>query len=250
MRGFLRRWKRRATELRDAGCDRAGDQEGRGDRRRKDGDGAHRFRGLRAAQGAADRGGAHRQQQPHRAGDPECFSNAASSARRGATSFCSSTWAWSRRTRRSWMRTSRRRRSRQARNEVEPLTHEQNDDIPADRKGARFITDRTATAAVSKWLAQNGWTVVTSELGYVPKNCPELTRRTARRRRRISAGTRRPRRRASRVGGDEVRAGRPRLGGSSLRRRGRDWSQIQDSFSDRRRCSHPSRSLPHGRAPA
>jgi len=60
-------------------------------------------------------------------------------------------------------------------NEVEPLTHEQNDDIPADRKGARFIADRAATAAVSKWLSQNGWTVVTSEFGYLPKSCPELT---------------------------------------------------------------------------
>jgi len=60
-------------------------------------------------------------------------------------------------------------------NEVEALSHEQNDDIPADKKGARFITDRTATAAVSKWLSSNGWTVVTSELGYVPKNCPDLT---------------------------------------------------------------------------
>jgi len=60
-------------------------------------------------------------------------------------------------------------------NEVEPLTHEQNDDIPTGTAGARFITDRTATAAVSKWLAQNGWTVVTSELGYVPKQFPELS---------------------------------------------------------------------------
>ena len=60
-------------------------------------------------------------------------------------------------------------------NEVEPLTHEKNDDIPADRKGARFIADRTATAAVSKWLSSHGWTVVTSELGYVPKNFPELS---------------------------------------------------------------------------
>jgi len=60
-------------------------------------------------------------------------------------------------------------------NEVEALTHEQNDDIPADRKGARFITDRTQTAAVSKWLGANGWTVVTSELGYVPKNHPTLS---------------------------------------------------------------------------
>lgn len=60
-------------------------------------------------------------------------------------------------------------------NEVEPLTHEQNDDIPADRKGARFITERTATAAVSKWLSSNGWSVVTSEIGYIPKQVAEIT---------------------------------------------------------------------------
>lgn len=60
-------------------------------------------------------------------------------------------------------------------NEVEPLTHDQNDDIPADKTGARFITDRTATAAVSTWLKENGWKVVTSELGYVAKNYPTLT---------------------------------------------------------------------------
>jgi YebC/PmpR family DNA-binding regulatory protein len=58
--------------------------------------------------------------------------------------------------------------------EVTPLTHDQNDDIPADRTGARFVTDRTQTAAVSKWLSQNGWSVVTSELGYVPKQLPDL----------------------------------------------------------------------------
>src|SRR5512142_1881463 len=29
-------------------------------------------------------------------------------------------------------------------NEVEPLSHDQNDDIPEDRAGARFLTDRTA----------------------------------------------------------------------------------------------------------
>jgi len=60
-------------------------------------------------------------------------------------------------------------------NEVELLTHEQNDDIPADKKGARFITDRTATAAVTSWLKSNGWSVVTSEIGYVAKNFPTLT---------------------------------------------------------------------------
>jgi YebC/PmpR family DNA-binding regulatory protein len=60
-------------------------------------------------------------------------------------------------------------------NEVEPLTHEQNDEIPADSAGAKFICERTAVAEVSKWLTAHGWTVVTSELGYVPKQFPELT---------------------------------------------------------------------------
>jgi len=60
-------------------------------------------------------------------------------------------------------------------NEVETLTSEQNDDIPEGAAGAKFICDRTAVAAVAKWLSQNGWTVVTSELGYVPKQVPELS---------------------------------------------------------------------------
>lgn len=60
-------------------------------------------------------------------------------------------------------------------NEVEGLNHGQNDDIPADKTGARFLTDRTNTHAVSTWLSENGWKVVTSELGYVAKNYPELT---------------------------------------------------------------------------
>jgi YebC/PmpR family DNA-binding regulatory protein len=60
-------------------------------------------------------------------------------------------------------------------NEVEPLSHEQNDDIPATAAGARFITDRAALHTVSKWLSQNGWTVVTSEMGFLPKNFPELS---------------------------------------------------------------------------
>lgn len=60
-------------------------------------------------------------------------------------------------------------------NEVTPLTHEQNDDIPADAFGARFVCDRTAVHTVSQWLGANGWSVVTSELGYVPKNMIKLT---------------------------------------------------------------------------
>jgi YebC/PmpR family DNA-binding regulatory protein len=60
-------------------------------------------------------------------------------------------------------------------NEVEPLAHQQNDDIPDGSAGARFLCDRAAVHAVSKWLSANGWTVVTSELGYIPKSFPELT---------------------------------------------------------------------------
>ncbi len=60
-------------------------------------------------------------------------------------------------------------------NEVEPLSRDQNDDIPENAAGARFLTDRAAVHGVSKWLSQNGWTIVTSELGYVPKNYPELS---------------------------------------------------------------------------
>jgi transcriptional/translational regulatory protein YebC/TACO1 len=60
-------------------------------------------------------------------------------------------------------------------NEVEALTHTQNDDIPEGTTGAKFICDRTALHAISQWLSQNGWTVVTSEMGYVPKQFPELT---------------------------------------------------------------------------
>jgi YebC/PmpR family DNA-binding regulatory protein len=60
-------------------------------------------------------------------------------------------------------------------NEVEPLTAAQNDDIPETASGARFLTDRAAVHAVSSWLSKNGWTVVTSEMGYIPKNFPQLT---------------------------------------------------------------------------
>ncbi|HEX8294875.1 MAG TPA: YebC/PmpR family DNA-binding transcriptional regulator [Chthoniobacteraceae bacterium] len=58
---------------------------------------------------------------------------------------------------------------------VEPLTHAENDDIPAGTNGARFLTERPDLHTVSKWLAQNGWTVVTSEFGYVAKSYPELS---------------------------------------------------------------------------
>ena len=59
-------------------------------------------------------------------------------------------------------------------NEVEPLSHEQNDDVPEGVAGARFLADRAAVHTVSKWLSQNAWKVVTSEIGFIPKNYPEL----------------------------------------------------------------------------
>lgn len=59
-------------------------------------------------------------------------------------------------------------------NDFEALTHAQNDDIPEGVTGARFITDRTAVHAVSTWLKQNGWSVITSEIGYLAKTFPEL----------------------------------------------------------------------------
>jgi YebC/PmpR family DNA-binding regulatory protein len=58
---------------------------------------------------------------------------------------------------------------------VEPLSHAENDDIPEGTAGARFITERSDLHSVSQWLAANGWTVVTSEFGYLAKNFPELS---------------------------------------------------------------------------
>src|SRR3984893_7385996 len=58
---------------------------------------------------------------------------------------------------------------------VEPLSQEENDDIPEGAAGARFITERADLHAVAQWLATNGWTIVTSELGYLAKSFPELS---------------------------------------------------------------------------
>jgi len=60
-------------------------------------------------------------------------------------------------------------------NEVRPLTREQNDDVPKDATGAKFICERADVGAVSKWLSANGWTLITSEIGYVPKALSDLT---------------------------------------------------------------------------
>jgi YebC/PmpR family DNA-binding regulatory protein len=60
-------------------------------------------------------------------------------------------------------------------NDFVELAEGENDDIPAGTKGVKFFTDRTAPAAVSKWLSANGWTVVTCELGHTAKQFPDLT---------------------------------------------------------------------------
>ncbi len=60
-------------------------------------------------------------------------------------------------------------------NDFAPLGHAENDDIPAEGvSGARFLCDLTSIHAVATWLKANGWTVVTSEMGYIAKQYPEL----------------------------------------------------------------------------
>ncbi|MFZ5494639.1 MAG: YebC/PmpR family DNA-binding transcriptional regulator [Verrucomicrobiota bacterium] len=59
-------------------------------------------------------------------------------------------------------------------NDFAPLTHAENDDIPEGATGARFITDRAGVHTVSSWLKAHGWTVVTAELGYLPKQFVDL----------------------------------------------------------------------------
>jgi YebC/PmpR family DNA-binding regulatory protein len=60
-------------------------------------------------------------------------------------------------------------------NDFVVLEEGENDDIPAGTKGVKFLTERTATGAVSKWLTQHAWSVVTSELGYIAKQFPTLS---------------------------------------------------------------------------
>lgn len=60
-------------------------------------------------------------------------------------------------------------------NDFSPLAHAENDDIPEGATGARFVTDRAGVHAVATWLKANGWSVVTAELGYLPKQFVELS---------------------------------------------------------------------------
>ncbi len=58
--------------------------------------------------------------------------------------------------------------------DFEPLTHTDDAEIPEGAAGSRFITASTDLHTVSQWLSDNGWTVITSELGYIAKIFPEL----------------------------------------------------------------------------
>jgi len=53
--------------------------------------------------------------------------------------------------------------------DVEPL-----EDVLEGQTGARFFTDLTDLDAVTKSLAEAGWSVTTSEMGYVPKDLVDL----------------------------------------------------------------------------
>jgi YebC/PmpR family DNA-binding regulatory protein len=55
------------------------------------------------------------------------------------------------------------------------LTNAEEAEIPQEAAGARFITTPTDLHAVSRWLGEHGWTIVTSELGYLAKNFPGLS---------------------------------------------------------------------------
>lgn len=59
--------------------------------------------------------------------------------------------------------------------DVARLAPGENDDIPPEALGARFVTSRTATGAVAAWLRGHGWNVALCELGYQPRQYPELT---------------------------------------------------------------------------
>ncbi len=55
------------------------------------------------------------------------------------------------------------------------LDSEENDDIPPNTMGVRFITSRTATGSVAGWLREHGWNVVLCELGFLPRQFPDLS---------------------------------------------------------------------------
>ena len=89
-------------------------------------------------------------------------------------------------------------------NDFEPLTHEQNDDIPEGHAGARFLADGTAVHSVSQ-MAQRQWLDRGDERDRLRgQEFPRFDRRSEGRDRRVPAKARRLRRRGPRLGGGEV----------------------------------------------
>lgn len=56
--------------------------------------------------------------------------------------------------------------------DLEPL---EADEVPAGRKGARFLTGIKELDTVTKALRNAGWTILSSEMRYVAKSFPELS---------------------------------------------------------------------------
>ena len=183
--------------------------KGAGHGRREDEPRARGVRGLRAAQGAGDRRVHDRQSAAHGPGDPRCCSAGACSAPAGSNKFLFDHVGLVEAHTADPAADAEAAAIEAGANDFEPLTHAQNDDIPEGAAGVRFVADRTAVHAVTTWLKEHGWTVVTSELGYVAKQFPELTEAQ-----RADVGeflqiARRSRRRAARLGGGEI-GGAPR----------------------------------------
>ena len=85
--------------------------------------------------------------------------------------------------------------------EIEPLEAEE---VPAGQKGARFLTEIKDLDHVSKALKAAGWNVIASEIRYLAKNFVEVSDAARKDVDGFSQRARRPRRRASRLCGDEI----------------------------------------------
>lgn len=59
--------------------------------------------------------------------------------------------------------------------DFQTLTIEQNDEVPENSSGAKFICDKSEVHQVSKSLSTGGWTILTAEIGYIPKQIATLT---------------------------------------------------------------------------
>jgi transcriptional/translational regulatory protein YebC/TACO1 len=60
-------------------------------------------------------------------------------------------------------------------NEFRELSPQENDDIPENVAGTRFVCERSDVHGVSQWLKNNSWTVVTAEIGFLAKQYVDLT---------------------------------------------------------------------------